>query len=134
MSIAVGMELLDSTLVIHCERRIKYALCKHGPHHRYQFGGCEFAHSLNEVSMPKHVNPKQWRDESHVPGGPCGIDYFAGQALSRTQFDRMLGMRQEEGLWHSTPACYRAFGWFIGLGNPNEYVCDGDFDWYAFQR
>ena len=107
-----------------------YALCKHGPAcARYKEGQCDFAHSLREVKLPvgKTLYARRWVDESHMPAGRTGIDYFFGQKYSQTQHERIMSYLEEEGqgeiplwclmyLWFTKHRLYRLcaeydFGW-----------------------
>ena len=95
--------------------------------------GCGFAHRLGDLSIPAGVNPCLWRDRSHERGGPAGIDWFVGQAYSPSQWERLLLYLDREPV-ASMPSWARRLSWFMDHGEPDEYVCDVDFQWAGEAR
>ena len=130
-SIAIWVETWFRWYACLAMSRCKYACCKHGPSHRT--GGCGFAHRLGDLSIPAGVNPCLWRDRSHERGGPAGIDWFVGQAYSPSQWERLLLYLDREPVG-SMPLWARRLSWFMDHGEPDEYVCDVDFQWAGEAR
>ena len=95
--------------------------------------GCGFAHRLRDLIIPTAVNPRVWRDRSHERGGPAGIDWFVGQAYSPSQWERVLLYLDSEPV-SSMPPWAKRLAWYIGYGDLDEYVCDGDLGWAADAR
>ena len=111
----------------------KYACCKHGPSHRSRSGFCGFAHRFSELCIPTTTRSCVWRDRSHEPRGPAGIDWFVGQAYSPSQWERLLLYLDSEPV-ASMPPWAKRLAWYMDHGDLDEYVCDGDLGWAADAR
>ena len=107
-------------------QRVKYACCKHGPDHIGRMPTCGYAHTLAEVALPERIDPRQWLDTVHEPGGHAGIDWFVGQAYSPAQMQRMMTMLANE-LPERWPSWARMLAWFLELMPASRFVSDGIF-------
>ncbi len=107
---------------------VKYACCKRGP--RHQLPSCMFANFLRDLDLPARIGPRLWKDLSHLPSGPSGIDIFFGQEYTVEQMDRIYCMIANEGP-ERIPEWARQLTWFLGEGSSGKYIHDGDFGWRA---
>jgi hypothetical protein len=108
--------------------RVRYACCKHGP--CCGFARCGFAHCLGDIRVPTSLygNARVWRDQTRISGGHAGIDFFLGQEYSPLQWERLAMYLAAEPV-ASLPLWAKRLAWFMDVGNPEDYVYDGDLGW-----
>ena len=104
----------------------KYAMCKYGPLHRFE--RCTYCHCLDECVLPLEIPSCLWTDESDVPAGSAGIDFFVGQHYTSSQMQR-IRLYISNVAKDLLPMWARMAAWFFKIYPEHAFVYDGVFSW-----